>query len=238
MRLTLPLAFLVACLPALAEDRTAQMTTDAQAQLYAGVARMNVAGMRFCNAVLISETEAVTAAHCLFNQSTLHRARLQDIKLVFGFRRDTHAALRGVAALAVLPGFAPAIGGHATEEAIRNDLALLKLDAPVTTDVARPFPVAAWIGGDPVAILGYGQDRPTMLSIRAGCLFAVRDDEIAFLDCQAVPGLYGAAVIGTAAAGEMAPLFAVVAATRGAKIDSAMVVRIGPHLDELRAALQ
>lgn len=73
LRLVL-LSVLALTFPAVADETPQRMVTEAEAPLWNGVARLNIAGNRFCNAVLISDSEAVTVAHCLFHDLTLHQA--------------------------------------------------------------------------------------------------------------------------------------------------------------------
>ena len=42
------------------------MIPDNEAEFWYGVAKLNVSGESWCNAVLVSKMEAVTAAHCLY----------------------------------------------------------------------------------------------------------------------------------------------------------------------------
>lgn len=231
------MSLLALAAPALADETPQRMVTEAEAPLWNGVARLNIAGNRFCNAVLISDREAVTVAHCLFHDLTLHQANLGDLKLVFGLRRSDYVALRGVAAVAVLPGFTREVGHAAAMSEVENDLALLRLDAPAPVDTVLPLPVEAWLGGDLVTITGYGRDRPYLPSQRQDCPILWRTDKVAELGCTIVPGLSGAAVTGPAAPGQPAPLFALVSASQDSDVGHAVVIRVGPRLQELRDLL-
>jgi protease YdgD len=232
------IAACIAAVPAIAQDVTQQMISDEAAPLWRAVGALNIVGGHSCTATLISETEAITAAHCLFYAATLRRVEPSNIRFVLGLRRDEYSALREVTATAILPGYSYS-GGESDMQAIEQDIALLRLDRAVTPQEAVPFGVADWpTTAVNVDIVGYGRDRRMMASIRADCPVAARARGAAVLDCAAVPGLSGAPVTLSAAAGPQV-LVAVVSAVVGTvvKSDQMMVVDIAPHLAELRTIL-
>lgn len=226
---------------AFCEERAQRMLPDAEARAWYGIAKLNIAGTRWCNAVLISETEALTAAHCLFHPVTRHLAEARDIKIVLGRRRSDYAALRGVTDRAILPGFSPGMGHSIDVRQISYDLALLHLDAPVSKQEIRPFDIRDWRAYQNVSVTGYGRDRPYLPSIRENCLLTPLTTDVATLSCEIVPGLSGAAVIGNTPRAEGWYLVGLISAglhdPSGMKKGNAMVVRIGERLDVLRALL-
>jgi protease YdgD len=226
---------------AFGEVAVQRMVPDAEAKSWYGIAKLNVAGTRWCNAVLISETEALTAAHCLFHQVTLHLAEAKDIKVILGQRRNEYAALRGVTDHAVLPGFSPELGDSADLDQIAFDLAILRLDAPVSIDEIRPFEVSDWLANQIVSVTGYGRDRPYLPSIREDCVLTPISTHVARLGCTIVPGLSGAAVIGEQPSNRPRPLVGIVSANlhdpTGMKTGEALIVGIGSRLEVLRGHL-
>ncbi len=130
-------------LSGLAVGQTAapRMVSDAEAPVWVAVGRLNVAGNRSCTATLISDHEAITAAHCLFHCVTHHRADPKDIRLALGRRHDSYVAVRGVLDAAILPGYV-ATGLTADLPMIAQDIALLVPDQPFTPAEAHPLPVA------------------------------------------------------------------------------------------------
>ena len=207
------------------------MVSEADAPKWQAVGRLNVAGNRSCTATLISPNEAITAAHCLFHPVTHHRADPADIRFLPGFRRDTFAALVGVTAVAILPGYS--YEGPTTEGNPAIDLALLQLDQSV--DGVTPFAVAKWPEAATFDITGYGRDRPQIASIRLGCGHEIQIGAAMLLDCAVVPGLSGAPVVMTGSQ----TLVAVVSASVGPRVQGtgALVIPVAPWLAELRAGL-
>ena len=227
---------------ALADDLGPRILTAEEAPLWRAVGPLNVAGNRSCTATLISDHEAITAAHCLFHPVTHHRASASDIKFVIGQDRDTYVAVRGVVRTALLTGYVYT-GHHADLNAVPNDVALLELDAPVPADLITPLPVADWPATGPrgalVDIVGYGSDRRFTASIRSDCVVADTIETMSLVDCVSVPGLSGAPVTVKGAGG--APvLVAVVSATVGPMDDptGSLVVSVAASLAELRARLE
>ena len=209
----------VAVLAALPVAAQQSMVSDADAPLWQAVGRLNVAGNRSCTATLISPDEAITAAHCLFHPVTHHRAAPADIRFLPGFRRDSYAALVGVAAVAILPGYT--YDGPSTQGKPAIDLALLRLDHSV--DGVTSFAVVDWPANAPAFdIIGYGRDRPQIASIREDCRFEAWVGAGILLDCAVVAGLSGAPVV---VAGQQS-VVAVVSASVGTRVNGTQALVI------------
>lgn len=242
LRIALTFAGGIAAMAAGAESSGPRMLKVEEMPLWHAVGPLNVAGNRSCTATLISDHEAITAAHCLFHPVTHHRADARDIRFVVGQDRDAYVAVRGVVRTALLPGYVYS-GHHADLGAVQNDLALLELDQPVPADMATPLQVSDWPSTGPkgalVDIVGYGRDRRFVASIRSDCTVADTIGSMSLVDCVSVPGLSGAPVTVTAY-GSAPLLVAVVSATVGPATDptGSLVVSIAAHLAELRARLQ
>jgi len=236
MRPHLALIVLTMCLPMAgrADPQAPRMITLSEAPQWHAVGRLNIAGNRLCTATLIAPDQVITAAHCLFHPITHHRADPGEIRFVAGFRQDTYAALVGVTATAILPGYTYT-GNRADLATIANDLALLQLSRPVLPTEAEPLTVTPWPTAPLLDIVGYGRDRPQIASIRQGCTALSNQGGAWLLDCPVLPGLSGAPVLlsgGQAVVG-------VVSASVGPAVAGvqALVVPLAPHLAELRARL-
>ena len=208
-------------------DRVARMVTEAEAPAYRAVGRLNVAGNRHCTATLISDRLVLTAAHCLFNALTGRRARPEDIRFVAGQRGETYAALRGVLATTVLPGYVFRRLPSGTDA--RTDLALLHLDAPIGEDQAVPLRVGPWARDNAVSIVAFGRDRAYIASLREGCRPRGQTASVVMLDCPVVPGVSGAPVL---QAGPDGPALVGVVSAAAREDGSAVTLVVSPEVVE------
>jgi len=109
---------------------------------------------QFCGASLLSPNWVVTAAHCVENESA---SRLQVVVGLSDLADTSSAEIRGVRGIYIHPGFVEIQGD------LFNDIALLLLDAPVTTITPVSYarsPSAAPVGTS-VRALGWGDTMAT-----------------------------------------------------------------------------
>ena len=210
--------------------------TAAETLRWQAVGALEVSGHRECSAVLISDHEAITAAHCVYDRTRGHPIDPATFRLVLGQRAGGQAAIRGVRRAVYLPGYAAA--GSTALAKLSQDLALLDLDAPVNE--VTPLAVAPWPDpvGSLVDIVGYVRGGAAAASIREGCTAIESEAGVTAVTCAVVSGLSGAPVT-LRAAPEVAPLLVATVSSRstGAGQALAFVVTLGPHLAELRALL-
>jgi protease YdgD len=216
-----------------------RMVTDAEAPAYAAVGRLNLTIGQYCTATLIGERLVLTAAHCVHHPVTGRRVRASEMRFVAGYRKGGYAALRGVAAVAVLPGYDFKAGIYAGFEEIRRDLALLELEEPIPAETVAPARIGAPRLGAGFWSVGYGADRAEIASIREGCTALEEILGVMRLDCRFVAGGSGSPVF---APGPDGPeLVAVLSAAIGPRAEHAgrgLAVEVAPALDMLRAALE
>ncbi len=235
-KLGLAAALLVIGLASAAAEPFAERLVSAdEAPRWFGVGSLRVAGRRSCTAVLISPTEAVTAAHCVVDRASGRRTEPRYFKLVLGQGVRSYSAVRSVVATAFLPGFV-------SREPITDfsdlsaDLALLRLDRPVTPTEAQPFVVADWPEpvGAFVDIVGYERDGPKAVTRRQGCLAVKSGKGVIVVTCEVITGLSGSPVLLDSPSGGPPQFVATVSSRSG---DHAFVVAIAPRLAELRALI-
>lgn len=227
---------LVSAVPAGAQEVVARLISRDEAVQWTGVGSLRVAGHHMCTAVLISPSEAITAAHCVVDHSSGERVVPALFRLVLGQRADGYAAVRGVRATAFLPGFVSrttVIG----PDSVATDLALLALDSPVLPSEATPIALSDWHAPleAQVDIVGYESRGSLSATIRQGCRTLDTAAGVTSLGCDLITGISGSPVLVRPGAGDLPRL---VAAVSSRSQSVAFVVAIAPHLAELRQLIK
>ncbi len=223
---------------ALSANTSARPVTDAEAARFQGVGVLYVEGRNVCSVELISATEATTAGHCVYSRRKQLHSPSAGMEVVFGQRDGSRSAVRGVRAVAVLPGFT-APGPRVAIDTMPWDIALLSLDAPVTPDEAQPFRLIDWLEprGDSVDIIGYEHVMPDHPMIRQGCLVTGSGRGVVVATCKVVGGISGAPVV-LSLDPVYPPILVAEVSSRGTAEDGvelAFAVPIARHLAALRA---
>lgn len=234
--LGLALAAAVAAASA-AQDGTAprrMLAAHEQAE-WKGVGRLDVGGRGYCTATLLTESLALTAAHCLHDSRD--GRRLDDAELFFaaGWRNGRYQSIRQVRRSAEHPDYR--YGGRmARYEEIRADVALVELDQPVLTSEIPSYGAAELPApGGAVALLSYGRGRSNALSKQEPCRVQARWPGVARLDCEVAPGSSGSPVFARDAEGR--PKVAAVISAAGRDESYAVVLsEVLPALQEALAA--
>nr|WP_281494062.1 S1 family peptidase [Jannaschia sp. S6380] len=147
----------------------------------------------FCTAALITSEIVLTAAHCLYDQTTGDRIVAQDIQFQAGLRFGRAEAYRGVRRVVVHPEYDFADANRLGR--VGTDLALLELDQPVRLGHVRPFRTQLRVEpGQTVQVVSYGKDRAEAPSREEACEILTRDNEILVLSCEVDFGSSGAPV--------------------------------------------
>lgn len=187
--------------PAAAQETAARrMLPDYEQREWRGVGRLNIVGGGYCTATLLSETLAVTAAHCLYDG--LRRRFDTEMYFAAGYRDGNWEAIRQARRTAVHPDYVPTRGRRMKIDGVYADIALVELDAPVLASRVPHYPPDALPERDgAVALLSYGRGRSFALSLQEPCRVRGRDGDIARLTCEVAPGSSGAPVFRRAADG-------------------------------------
>jgi hypothetical protein len=223
--------------PAAGQGPGRRMLEADEAEAYRGVGRLNVAGTRFCTAMLIAPDVVVTAAHCLYHPRTYARVPVSELRFVAGLRLGETAAVRRATRAVTRPDFA--FEGFAAPDGVTADLALVELARPVPEENA-----AAWARGEldpetPLAIVSYARDRAQAPSIETPCRVASAFGGAAAIECAVDYGASGAPVF--QGEGEARRLVAVVSAmgrVLATGDDVTLAVLVEPGLDALVEALR
>ncbi|MEM1314607.1 MAG: trypsin-like peptidase domain-containing protein [Pseudomonadota bacterium] len=195
-RLTAAALLAAAVLPDLAragETAPRRVLAAHEQAAFRGVGRLDT-GDGYCTATLVSETQVLTAAHCLYDSKGERR---ENATMWFraGFREGVQETVRQVRNSAAHPSYVWN-GPRSTWREIAADVALVELDAPVLVSAIPNYrPGAMPEIGDGVALPSYGRGRDRVLSLQDPCRILARDGAVATLDCKVDPGSSGSPVL-------------------------------------------
>lgn len=209
-------------------DGTARLLPEEEAARFAGVGRVNVAGLDrrgMCTGTLIAPDLVLTAAHCVVNRRTGRVWRGADVHFVAGWRKGKWLAHATARHIAVHPAYAP--GGPPDAAQIAADLALIRLATPVASAEVTSFTIGT--APEPaMRVVSYRRDRAHALSGQ-DCAAGRSAGAVQVLACDVTFGASGAPVftMGTE----------VVAVLSAASAGRAYAVRLDHALGPVKAAL-
>lgn len=181
-------------LPTMEPDTPLQALDSAsEARGWEAIGRLDT-GIGYCTATLISPDLVLTAAHCLFGESGSDQ--LPDSALTFnaGLRDGIAEAQRKVRRSVIHPDYT--YGEAITDDRVRTDIALLQLDAPITTALVRPMATRGQaVEGDMVEVVSYGRGRENHASHEDDCAMLRDEEGIHIFSCHVVQGSSGAPVM-------------------------------------------
>jgi len=193
-------------------------------------------GEGFCSGALIAPDLVLTAAHCLIDSSSGERRDPRRITFRAGLRDGEALAERAGAQAVAHPEFRAADPDGLRQ--LRSDVALIRLAAPIPSDLAPPFATArAPDAGGRVSVVSYAAGRSEAASWQRACGVAVRGRGALVMDCDTHFGSSGAPVFDMSAGRPRI----VSLISRGMREDGRSMVygmEIGPALDATKAALR
>lgn len=220
------------------DSRLSAMVSRDDGRGFEAVGRLNLDGLGFCTATLISESRVLTAAHCLFDRSS--GARLDDSRIEFlaGWRSGRAEAIRRVTRSAVWPAYVPA--QTADISMIPSDIAVLELDRPIRTTSISPIAIGASAPatGNPVTVISYARGRSEAPSIQETChVLEQRADRVTVLSCDIDFGSSGSPVLAADRTGGSAIVSLISARAEGTSSPLSLGMQLSDRVDALNRQL-
>ncbi len=157
------------------------------------VGRLNIAGRNMCTGALIAPNLVLTAAHCLYDQKSGRAVRPASIIFEAGLNGRRVKAARTVAKVVVHPDYQFLPTGQSQ---IGHDIAVLRLDRPISSSQIQPFTMAAAPErGDAVGVLSYTYVQNTKPRLEQPCHVLARQSETLVMSCRVDFGASGAPVL-------------------------------------------
>jgi V8-like Glu-specific endopeptidase len=200
LRLILAALFL-SLASAAASQSLLPMQSREDGRMWEAVGRLEIAGAAFCTGALIDERTVLTAAHCLFDPRSGARVPASDIQFLAGWRNGRASAYRRVRRAEPHPGYS--YSGVSSTARIRNDVALITLQHPISNATLTPFATDAQpVEGAQVGVVSYAHDRSEAPSLQETCSVLSVQDGVLVLDCAVDFGASGSPVFRFGADGQ------------------------------------
>jgi protease YdgD len=174
-----------------------RISVDVAQPPWRGVVRVQTELGTRCTGFLVAAASVVTAAHCLFSETSRHYVQPSSVHVLSGYTVGQYAGHARITAFHVTPGYDP-LDETRTAGA---DWAVLTLDAPLgTPDRLLRLADTPVSSGQDVTLGGYGQDREERLQADPHCRVLSRDTDGAGRlllrhSCSATRGTSGAPLL-------------------------------------------
>lgn len=199
------------------------------------VARLELAGKGFCTGALIAEDQVLTAAHCLYDETTGAPLDPTGIEVQIGLRNGRAEAYRSVRRAVIHPEYT--YTARPSPGRVRHDLALIELHHPVRNPAIAPYATAPHVGkGTEVAVVSYARGREEQPSLEETCAVTAQTEGVLVMSCQAEFGASGAPIFHIE--GQHAEIVAVLSAkAQNGTVPVSLGVRLDHALEDLRRSL-
>ncbi|MFV1465321.1 MULTISPECIES: trypsin-like serine peptidase [unclassified Phaeobacter] len=157
------------------------------------VGRLNIGGRNMCTGSLIAPNLVLTAAHCLYNPQTGQAVNPRNIKFEAGLNGRRAKASRRVVKAVVHPGYRHS---WSSNSAAGSDIAVLRLDRPISGSEIRPFVLAAApTPGESVDVLSYTVNQATRPAREKDCQILSTRSATLVTSCRVEYGASGSPVL-------------------------------------------
>lgn len=178
-----------------------RVVIEAEDRRWHAVGRLNREAGGFCTAVLIGPREALTAAHCLWDQTRRRWVAPETLHFVPGYRRGTYLGHARVERYRLAKDIAIDARGH--PESLLDDWAVLELSLDLRAGAGvEPMVLAEnderdRLASQPLASGGYSRDRPHLPVKVEPCraLGVIERGRLLLHDCDSEAGSSGSPIV-------------------------------------------
>ncbi len=187
-------AVVAACLAlGMASSASAQDSRPSHAVTgWEAVGRLNISGRNMCTGALIAPNLVLTAAHCLYDPKTGRAINPNSIRFEAGLNGRFAKAARQVEKAVIHPQYVHRPVGQSQ---IGHDLAVLRLDRPISTEQIQPFATSSQAGrGDAVGVMSYSHEHADRPNWEQPCHVLARKAQTLVMTCRVEYGASGSPV--------------------------------------------
>lgn len=157
------------------------------------VGRLNIGGRSMCTASLIAPDLVLTAAHCVYDIRNGRAVKPRSIKFEAGLNGRNSKASRKVAKAVIHPGYRH---GQTGQFQTGTDIAVLRLERPISADVIRPLTLAAAPQrGARVDVMSYSHLHERSPRLQTACQVLVARQSSLITTCRVDFGASGSPVL-------------------------------------------
>ncbi|WP_293573360.1 trypsin-like serine protease [Phaeobacter sp.] len=156
------------------------------------VGRLNISGRYMCTGAMVAPDLVVTAAHCVYDARTGQRIEPSTIRFDAGLNGNRAKAARSVTKVVVHPEYQ---FQHQDDGQMGRDIAVLRLDRPISRQMITPFELAAQPArGAAVDVMSYSLTQKNRPNLEKNCRVLARQALAVVMTCQVDFGASGAPV--------------------------------------------